>query len=94
MKELSQALAASEQGLTQVLEALPVGVVIIDSTGKVSYTNQMGKNLLGKDVIRCVMLPLERTLRAKLYPGLCLIPAVLLPIARLVEFLVLPLLLV
>jgi PAS domain S-box-containing protein len=51
MKELSQALTASEQGLNQFLEALPVGVAVIDSTGKVSYTNQMGKNLLGKDVI-------------------------------------------
>jgi PAS domain S-box-containing protein len=51
MKELTQALTASEQGLTQFLEALPVGVAVIDSTGKVSYTNQMGKNLLGKDIL-------------------------------------------
>jgi PAS domain S-box-containing protein len=37
----------SEGKLTQILEALPVGVMLVEDKGKVSYLNQTGEQLLG-----------------------------------------------
>jgi PAS domain S-box-containing protein len=51
MKALNQALSESERRLNQFLEALPVGVSVIDKNGKVSYINQVGQRLLGQELI-------------------------------------------
>ncbi|MFB2916933.1 trifunctional serine/threonine-protein kinase/ATP-binding protein/sensor histidine kinase [Aerosakkonema funiforme] len=40
----------SEAKLTQLLEALPVGVSVHNPTGKLSYINEKGKRLLGENV--------------------------------------------
>jgi PAS domain S-box-containing protein len=42
---------ANERKLTQFLEAMPVGVGILDASGKPYYTNRVGQELLGKGVI-------------------------------------------
>ncbi|HAZ43641.1 MAG TPA: histidine kinase [Cyanobacteria bacterium UBA11371] len=51
MKTLNQALLASERRLNQFLEALPVGVCVIDANGTVSYVNQTGQRLIGKGIV-------------------------------------------
>ncbi|URD53208.1 ATP-binding protein [Chroococcidiopsis sp. CCNUC1] len=48
MQELNVALSASERQLHQFLEAVPVGVIVHDSTSKISYANQTAQHLLGK----------------------------------------------
>ena len=50
MKILNDALIQSERKLTQFLEAVPVGIFVIDATGKPYYANQKAKELLGKGV--------------------------------------------
>ncbi len=47
LRTLNQELFASKQRLYQVLEALPVGVVVIDPQGKCLYLNRTGHLLLG-----------------------------------------------
>jgi PAS domain S-box-containing protein len=42
---------ANERKLTQFLEAMPVGVGILDASGQPYYTNRVGQELLGKGVI-------------------------------------------
>ncbi len=49
--QLYLAVKESESRLTQFLEALPVGVGILDAGGKVYYTNRTAQQLLGKGVI-------------------------------------------
>lgn len=41
-------LRASESQMTQFLEAIPVGIGIIDATGRPYYVNQRGIELMGK----------------------------------------------
>ena len=41
----------SERRLAQFLEALPVGIGVIDATGKPYYINQRGQQLLGKGLV-------------------------------------------
>ena len=41
-------LQGSEAKLTQILEALPVGVSVYDRTGRVIYINETGEKLVGK----------------------------------------------
>ncbi|MEH1903734.1 MAG: ATP-binding protein [Nostoc sp.] len=48
MQVLNEALSHSQSRLTQFLEAMPVGVFIIDSEGKPYYTNQIGQQILGQ----------------------------------------------
>ncbi|MFN6487489.1 MULTISPECIES: AAA family ATPase [unclassified Nostoc] len=43
-------LRASESQMTQFLEAIPVGIGIIDATGRPYYVNQRGIELMGKGV--------------------------------------------
>jgi PAS domain S-box-containing protein len=50
MKTLNDALLQSERKLTQFLEAVPVGIFVIDARGKPYYANQKAKELLGKGV--------------------------------------------
>ncbi|AFZ17589.1 PAS domain S-box [Allocoleopsis franciscana PCC 7113] len=42
-------LRAKESKITQFLEAIPVGIGIVDATGRLYYTNQCGNQLVGKE---------------------------------------------
>ena len=48
MKALNEALSESEKRLTQFLDAMPVGVAVLDANGKPCYFNQKAIELLGK----------------------------------------------
>ncbi|KYC40767.1 hypothetical protein WA1_24340 [Scytonema hofmannii PCC 7110] len=43
-------LRANESKLTQFLEAIPVGIAIIDAEGRPYYANQCGNQLIGKEI--------------------------------------------
>ncbi len=49
--QLYVALHESEKKLAQFLEAVPVGIAVLDANGKVYYVNQTAQKLLGKGVI-------------------------------------------
>ncbi|MDY7012362.1 MAG: cache domain-containing protein, partial [Cyanobacteriota bacterium] len=51
MKALNQALSESETRLTQFLDAMPVGVFVVDRNGRGYYTNQTAQNLLGGGLV-------------------------------------------
>ncbi|MHC5754151.1 MAG: ATP-binding protein [Nostoc sp.] len=51
MQVLNEALSHNQSQLTQFLEAMPVGVLIIDGEGKPYYTNQIGQQILGQGII-------------------------------------------
>ncbi|MBW4596718.1 MAG: AAA-like domain-containing protein [Brasilonema angustatum HA4187-MV1] len=46
-----EALRESEQKLTQFLEAVPVGIFVIDANGQPYYTNQRAQQILGKRMV-------------------------------------------
>ncbi|MEH2058254.1 MAG: ATP-binding protein [Nostoc sp.] len=48
MQVLNEALSHNQSQLTQFLEAMPVGVLIVDAAGKPYYTNQIGQEILGQ----------------------------------------------
>ncbi|WP_118168288.1 ATP-binding protein [Nostoc sphaeroides] len=48
MQVLNQALSHSQSRLTQFLEAMPIGVFIIDAEGDPYYTNNIGQQILGQ----------------------------------------------
>jgi PAS domain S-box-containing protein len=50
--QLYVALRENERRLTQFLEAMPVGVGVLDASGRPYYVNQMAQELLGKGVAR------------------------------------------
>jgi len=47
----SEAIRESERKLAQFLEAVPVGVVVADASGKLYYFNHAAQQLLGKGVV-------------------------------------------
>jgi PAS domain-containing protein len=49
--QLYVALHENESRLTQFLEAVPVGIGIIDADGKPFYANQIAQQLLGKEIV-------------------------------------------
>ena len=49
--DLMAELESTNKKLTQFLEAIPVGVVVLDASGKLFYANQRVKQFLGKSVI-------------------------------------------
>ncbi|WP_445628272.1 ATP-binding protein [Nostoc sp. DSM 114167] len=51
MQVLNEALSHNQNQLTQFLEAIPVGVFIINAEGKPYYTNQIGQQILGQGAI-------------------------------------------
>ncbi len=51
LAKLYAEVRASERRLTQFLEAMPVGVGVLDAKGNPYYANQKAKELLGKGVI-------------------------------------------
>jgi signal transduction histidine kinase/DNA-binding response OmpR family regulator len=48
MQVLNEALSHSQSRLTQFLEAMPIGVFIIDAEGEPYYTNKTGQQILGQ----------------------------------------------
>lgn len=44
-------LRASESRLTQFLEAVPVGIGVVDAAGRLNYVNQQAIQLLGKGIV-------------------------------------------
>jgi diguanylate cyclase (GGDEF)-like protein/PAS domain S-box-containing protein len=62
LRTVNQELFASKQRLYQVLEALPVGVVVVDPSGQCLYLNRTGHLLLGLKQVPQV--PLEQLSRA------------------------------
>ncbi len=46
-----EATQKSEKRLRQFLEALPVGIAVLDSKGEMTYTNQRAQELLGKGFV-------------------------------------------
>lgn len=57
-QQAEEALRESEGRLTQFLEALPVGIGVIDASGSPVYTNQMAVELLGQEMVPDI--PAER----------------------------------
>lgn len=51
MKGLNNELLESERRLTQLLEAMPVGVFVTDAKGKAYYVNSRAQELLGKGLV-------------------------------------------
>ncbi|MDZ8223521.1 ATP-binding protein [Nostoc sp. ChiVER01] len=51
MQVLNEALSHSQSRLTQFLEAMPIGVFIIDAEGEPYYTNTIGQQILGQGAI-------------------------------------------
>lgn len=49
-QQAEQALRESEQRLAQLLEAVPVGVFVVDANGKPYYANQTAQQILGKGI--------------------------------------------
>ncbi|MEG4573130.1 PAS domain S-box protein [Microcoleus sp. N3A4] len=50
-EKLNEALSESESRLTQFLEAMPVGIVVVDGQGKLFYMNSWGERILAQDLI-------------------------------------------
>ncbi|MCL6752048.1 response regulator [Nostoc sp. CCCryo 231-06] len=48
MQVLNEALSHNQSRLTQFLEAMPIGVFIIDAEGEPYYTNKIGQQILGQ----------------------------------------------
>ncbi|NJM68876.1 MAG: response regulator [Scytonema sp. RU_4_4] len=46
-----EALRESERRLAQFLEAVPVGIFVVDANGQPYYTNQTGQQILGKGIV-------------------------------------------
>ena len=72
--QLYVALRENERRLTQFLEAMPVGVFVIDPTGKPYYANQTAQQILGKGITEAASNQLSETYQAyltgtdRLYP--------------------------
>ncbi|MEQ9671334.1 PAS domain S-box protein [Coleofasciculus sp. G2-EDA-02] len=51
LKSSNQALTQSESRLTQILEAIPVGISVHDINGQLTYANEKSKELLGIETL-------------------------------------------
>ncbi|VXD15766.1 Adenylate/guanylate cyclase [Planktothrix serta PCC 8927] len=49
--DLMAELRVQNQRLYQLLEAIPLGVIVLDATGKLYYTNQVVQELLGAEIL-------------------------------------------
>ena len=59
-EKLNEALLESENRLTQLLEAVPVGIFVVDGMGKPCYMNSWAEKILGKGLVSdvvCSTLP-------------------------------------
>lgn len=50
-QRVQEALRDSERRLTQFLEAVPIGVFVVDSSGKTYFANQTAQHLLGRGIV-------------------------------------------
>jgi PAS domain S-box-containing protein len=50
-QQAEEALRQSEKKLTQLLEAVPIGIFVIDSKGQPYYANQTAQKILGKRIV-------------------------------------------
>ncbi|MFM2430859.1 MAG: hypothetical protein RLZZ511_2072 [Cyanobacteriota bacterium] len=83
LRTVNQALFASKQRLHQVMEALPVGVMVVDPTGKCLYLNRTGQLLLGlKQPPHTTLEQFSRAYRFCLPGGTQLYPWSQLPIVQ------------
>lgn len=51
-KRAEEALRDAERRLFQLLEAMPVGVFVVDGAGQAYYANQTAQEILGKGIVR------------------------------------------
>ncbi|HEY9823124.1 MAG TPA: response regulator, partial [Candidatus Sericytochromatia bacterium] len=51
LEEQNAQLRENERRLTQILEAMPIGVTVHDNAGKITYANQKAKELLQLDIL-------------------------------------------
>jgi len=49
MNGLNEALAKSEKQLAQILETVPVGIVVVDAQGQFHYTNDKAQRFMGQE---------------------------------------------
>jgi len=78
-----EALHESERRLAQFLEAVPVGVYVVDATGKPYYANQTAQQLLGKGIApEATIAQLPEIYQAYLAGTQQIYPADQLPIVR------------
>jgi adenylate cyclase len=54
-EKLNEALLESENRLTQLLEAVPVGIFVVDAIGKPCYINSWAEKILGKSLVSDVV---------------------------------------
>jgi adenylate cyclase len=54
-EKLNEALLESENRLTQLLEAVPVGIFVVDGIGKPCYMNSWAEKILGKGLVSDVI---------------------------------------
>ncbi|MEG4630955.1 PAS domain S-box protein [Microcoleus sp. AR_TQ3_B6] len=54
-ENLNEALLESENRLTQLLEAVPVGIFVVDGMGKPCYINSWAQKILGKSLVSDVV---------------------------------------
>ncbi len=50
-QQAEEALGESERKLAQVLEAVPVGIFVVDANGQPYYANQKAQQILGKGIV-------------------------------------------
>jgi PAS domain S-box-containing protein len=50
-QKVEEALRESERQLTQFLEAVPVGIFVVNAQGQSYYANQMAQQILGKGIV-------------------------------------------
>ncbi|MGB3265362.1 MAG: PAS domain S-box protein [Microcoleus sp.] len=55
-EKLNEALLESESRLTQLLEAVPVGIFVVDGVGKPCYMNSWAEKIFGKGLVSDVVL--------------------------------------
>jgi len=78
-----KALRESESRLTQFLEAVPVGVFVIDVKGQTYYVNQTAQQILGKEIVpKATVAQLTEIYQAYLAGTQQLYPATEQPITR------------
>ncbi|MEH2322196.1 MAG: ATP-binding protein [Nostoc sp.] len=82
MQVLNEALSHSQSRLTQFLEAMPIGVFIVDAEGKPYYTNKIGQQILGQGAMAKVSSELSEVYQAYLAGTDQLYPSDRLPILR------------
>ena len=83
MKALNEALSETERRLTQFLDAMPVGVAVLDANAKPYYFNQKAIELLGKGLVPAAMSePLPGVYQLYIARTDRLYPLVDLPIVR------------